>query len=558
MKLYQGKNSSPVFFILLIFISLLLISCENNSQARIEVPYTEAVNGVYFLADKDVYQTNEVYVTESGKTEPRKISVLPAAPFQLTVSDYKVSPDKKWVAYLITGGGTGNELYIIPTIGGNPIYLAGNKLPDFTTPDFAIRDFQWSQDGKYLAYSLSSNVNGGHLYTIAMSNLTRNHVSQDIPNEVINISTGVNDFTWSPDGKFLAYRGTYIALGKNIELFTVTADGTGRRKISNAMNSSLAAGILDFQWSPDSKQLGLLAAYDNQTDSELYIVTLATNTHVQITNKNIQGRVLTASFPRENEHYSQVIQWSLDSQYFAYIAQLNNSNIDLYVATPTGLTNKNITNFPAGNSLIKVNNYSWSPSNNIIAYTANETNSTKYELYTVNFDGNNKTIVSGNLIDGGFVSSFRWSPSGVQLAYDANQEVVSRFELYTVNTDGMNRVKVSGTPFYNNGGINWYNWSPDSRYLAFTPSFHDTQGIEVFTVNRSGVGLIQISGPMITNRNAGTFNWSQDSSYIVYIANQENENLWHAYRVPYNSNANQRISGSTHNGKIIKDLKLLD
>jgi dipeptidyl aminopeptidase/acylaminoacyl peptidase len=562
MKFYQSIFHSVVYFVSLVILSISLGSCGGNSDSntRIEVPYTEAVNGVYFLADKDVNQTLEIYVTEPDNIEPRKISILPDLPYQLTVTNYKVSPDKKWVAYRVWGGGEGSLLYIIPTIGGEPIYLAGDILPEFTKPDYFISEFKWSPDSKYLAYSVSSYINGGQLYTVSMLDLTKNHLSQKVPTSIVSISAGVNNFSWSPDGTYLAYRGSYRAIGRKLEIFIIAPDGSNYKKISKDFESEYAIGVMGHEWSPNSNQLSLMAAYsDDPQQHEIYIVTVANNTHIQITNKNIQGVIGTNSYLGEQDWYSRFLQWSHDGQYIAYSALTNNIAVNLYVATPDGLINKNITNIPISSNFTGVEQYAWSPTTNTLAYTSNENeynpNGTdKYQLYTVSYDGSDKTIVSGSIIDGGFVSSFRWSPDGIQLAYVASMDTVSRFELYTVYPDGLNQVKVSGIPITNFGDVSWYIWSPNSNNLAFTSNIFDLQRTEVYTVNRDATALTQISGPMPLNHHANYFYWSQDSSHIAYTANQEYENIWHAYRAPYNSNANQRISGSIHNGRVVIDL----
>src|SRR5690349_19662153 len=65
------------------------------------------------------------------------------------VSDAQVSPDGKWVAYVVTSvdmkeNASDADIWLVPSAGGEPIRLTTSKKND-TQP-------RWSPDGKRLAF----------------------------------------------------------------------------------------------------------------------------------------------------------------------------------------------------------------------------------------------------------------------------------------------------------------------------------------------------------------------------------------------------------------------
>lgn len=111
-----------------------------------------------------------------------------------------------------------------------------------------------------------------------------------------------------------------------------------------------------------------------------------------------------------------------------------------------------------------------------ILFTAINTLSLFDEIYIINADGTNKTMVSEKGID---IQKAIWSPDGNKIAYITQK----RFTLFTINADLTNRVRISDT-----SGLG-LSWSADSKKLVFETALNINGNSRIFTVNSDGSNL---------------------------------------------------------------------
>ncbi len=171
------------------------------------VAYT--VSKPEMAGEKSEYLTHIHLASADGQTD-----------FQLTRGDKSCtsplwSPEGKWIAFLSARGGEKNNLYLIRPNGGE-----AEKLTDTQS---GVNDFDWAPEGKRIAYTMNdslspqekkdnkekrdavvvdANFKYSHLYVIA--------IDKDAEGErpVKRLTAGdfhVNNFDWSPDGKWLAF-----------------------------------------------------------------------------------------------------------------------------------------------------------------------------------------------------------------------------------------------------------------------------------------------------------------------------------------------------------------
>jgi Tol biopolymer transport system component len=173
--------------------------------------------------------------------------------FDTAIAAPALSPDGKTLAFSRPSGnesklegGTPFALFVIPVEGqGEPRLL----IPDALTP-------AWSPDGNKLAFAvpLSQLVSA-----IAVAGADGSHqIRLTDPHRIHEAATPA----WSPDGKEIAFRAVVDVrnpLGSQgqEQVFVMRADGSAIRRLTTDRQSGCGA----FTWSPDGRQM----AFDAET-----------------------------------------------------------------------------------------------------------------------------------------------------------------------------------------------------------------------------------------------------------------------------------------------------
>ncbi len=165
----------------------------------------------------------ELYVMRVGDASVRRV---PTGFVSNTAPAW--SPDGTTLAFICSKGrGEENDVCVIPAAGGSARNLTSGW-------DLAPGDPQWSADGKTL-YVAAETRGNAHLFAVAVAGGT-----------VTQVTSGertLRGFTFSRDGRALAYVGSDIT--KPFELFTAALTGSApanERRLT-AANDSLVAGV---------------------------------------------------------------------------------------------------------------------------------------------------------------------------------------------------------------------------------------------------------------------------------------------------------------------------
>ena len=161
------------------------------------------------------------------------------------------SPDGKWIAYVTDASGE-DQIAVRPAEGGAEQVISDFKTGYFYKP-------VWSVDGSKLAFS----DNEHQLWWLDVKSHKTVKVDQDPYNEM-------HDYTWSPDGKWLAYSKQRANQLPGIWLYSM--DSGKATLVSSSMDADLNPAF-----DPDGKYLYFLSArHDNPTfsQSEFNIATL--------------------------------------------------------------------------------------------------------------------------------------------------------------------------------------------------------------------------------------------------------------------------------------------
>ncbi len=191
------------------------------------------------------------------------------APFPLTRGDQSAtspqwSPDGRWIGFLSKRIGDKNQIFVISPEGGEATPL--------TKFEGDIEGFAWSRDGRNVAFTADEpepparKDRKEHLgdYQVVRRDYAFRHLfTLDLEEALKSPAPGkqrtrgsewsVGDFSWSPDGKRLAFSATRnpdLVQGVTADLYVLTlADDTVTRLVSQPGPDT------DPRWSPDGSRI---------------------------------------------------------------------------------------------------------------------------------------------------------------------------------------------------------------------------------------------------------------------------------------------------------------
>jgi TolB protein len=266
---------------------------------------------------------------------------------------------------------------------------------------------------------------------------------------------------WSPDGRQIAFTAGHDGAPRQrsrMVLYVAAAHGGGAKKLA-------ACGLCGEQfgatlgWSPDDKWIAFSRDTGLSGHESLWIVAAAGGTPRRLTD----CRSCTDIIP----------VWSPDGKLLVFQRIESTGSSDLYSVHPNGL---GLTRIASGGEP------AWSPDGSKIAFDGDG------GIEVADANGSNaRLIFAGPSATGPWAPS--WSPDGHKLVFFKTPGTPGRFraEVWTMNPDGSDK-----TLLYRSGCCVdvWTPpiWSPDGQQIAFSA---DSAG-GTFVINADGTGLHRI------------------------------------------------------------------
>jgi dipeptidyl aminopeptidase/acylaminoacyl peptidase len=234
------------------------------------------------------------------------------------VSDAQVSPDGKWVAYVVSKAdmkenATDADLWLVATAGGPPVRLTTSKKND--------NQPRWSPDGQRIAF-ISAREERSQIFLISPFGGEAERLTES--------KTGVQSFQWSPDGRSIAFvaqqemtpdeekrqkeKDDAQVIDKNFKFSRIWVIDVQTKKANELVKSDYVA--TDPQWSPDSRWIAYTSTPTPKADdgplTDIWIVETASGRQRKLV---------------ENDGPDTSPRWSPDGKWIAYLTRDSKSGL---------------------------------------------------------------------------------------------------------------------------------------------------------------------------------------------------------------------------------------
>ncbi len=267
-----------------------------------------------------------IHISNSFGQENRPLNIADLLSLK-TVSNPKISPDGKWIAFTVKEIDTAKDksetrIWMVPSQGGEAIPMTGKG--------YSASDPQWSPDNKFLTFVADKNESNSQVWS-----LNRQGGEAE---KITSVKQGISGYKWSPNGEKilllikdakpeeltetkeddkkpkpyvidrLQFKRDYVGYldNRRTHLYTIKPGDTAAVQITSGEFDDSNPS-----WSPDSKQIAFVSNRtenpDGNTNNDIWIVSA---------DNNDKGKNLIQVTKNENSDGSPT--WSPDGKSIAY------------------------------------------------------------------------------------------------------------------------------------------------------------------------------------------------------------------------------------------------
>jgi Tol biopolymer transport system component/DNA-binding winged helix-turn-helix (wHTH) protein len=307
---------------------------------------------------------------------------------------------------------------------------------------------RWTTDGRIRFYRTEANRQTQSWV------MNTDGANQQVVKDFANLQSGI----WSPDGQ-------RVIFGKPNErnsLYLANADGTNEVPLPPASGN--------FAWAVDSKKF-IYQKIDEPSNSEIYLYTLGTGKHINLTNSS---------------EFEADPAFSPDGKQVVFIS-LRDGNYEIYLMDADGNNVRRLTHHPSAES-----HPVFSPDGTQIAFTSDrETESA--DVYLMNADGSGEVKQLTNWSSQETVEPGCWSPDGTQIAFFSDHEGTTD-DIYVISAEIFRPQKILADAEHNLGAP---VYSPDGKQIAYQAELKNKSGeLRIFnTESKQNRTLLKTENP---------------------------------------------------------------
>lgn len=463
------------------------------------------------------------------------------------------SPDGQHIAFIANDPQNPNvlRLYIVNADGSNRRDITKSLQANERLDNFS---YDWSTDGQSIFFIVYKHISEGNDRWIAyeagvdgetLIERATSSTPMDSWRDGTSFVTGFDSslLTWlRSDGTYStlkplenchtahdsyygfvarrSFNGNFIigvdCPNDDLWFYWANSDGTYIKQLFDSPMPVKDGGLNDIVWSPDSKYIAVNVYSAGATYTYVVNVEESLKDSSALPDPIGRGAIgysvswqpIVETNIVEEKPTPEPTRTSFHNGLIAFVSE-RDGNSEIYVMKVDGSNQVNLTN-----NLAADDSPVWSPDGERLAFVSNRTGSP--QIYAMNPDGSNLIQITDNP-DTESWSDLDWSSDGRYLAA-SHTPIESkrtypdrgRINIYLINADGSGITQLTE----NEAGVDHSpNWSPNGDLIAFIRfEFNLTQ---IYAIRPDATGMVNLSK---SARNDFTFDWSPDSSRIMYFS----------------------------------------
>lgn len=551
-------NDIAYFFVITTRVGSVESAASNEATATPEAPDNTNLfdaSLTYTVTDSSSTRRFTTNLDGSERTELELVA-------QPSGVSQRFSPDKNHFAYV-----KNNRLVVTRTNTNSPV-----EVSHFQHGGGSISQFVWSPDSQYLAYiGDADTVDQFEAYVVTVDGRSHTKISQDDPSEFV-----LGELAFSPDSNWITYRSLISGLAEG---YVTRIDGTENRRFTGSI-SSASTKLDQFSWSPNGRYI----AY-SVTDLSSFIRGI--NTHDTTIGGANSVRIThdLSAIPVAENKIERFI-WSPNSNLIAYSVRFVQPSSDpivrrLFAARPgISASSAETINGPMGTT-IQVGEWSWAPDGNFIAYEVlsviSGTNPPIWQAEGINtYDvilGGNGNSNSTRVTDttGGpsgagtkSIDDMTWTSDSQFILYRSRIEKLNTIELYrsTPGVTGSSVLLSLDVGVSSSDDVGSFAIASDGLQVAYAQRLNAAgAAYEIYLTNVTtpGIDMLLSSTPVATGQLLPpSISWSSQSTHIAFSTDATNPGKIELYVAPNSGSGSTRVSGSIGASSDVVSFEFID
>lgn len=194
---------------------------------------------------------------------------------------------------------------------------------------------------------------------------------------------------------------------------------------------------------------------------------------------------------------------------------------------------------PAGRDVSEWVNFQITPDGQYALFVADIDSDETFDLYSIPVDGNEAPTRLSNVLNSTTVYEFATGP-GNMVVYRAQEDNIGVIELYRTKVDGTEPIE-KVNPVFEDGGIvqldrdvAMFQISPDGSYIVYLADQDTNEVFELYSVATTGniVSHLPLNDTLVAGGDVEEFQITLDSNRIIYRADQDTNDKSELYSVP--------------------------